>query len=87
MTFLDEIGPSLEGLAVLNLLPLFGDAHAIRVTLEGEDQKRLDSLRKALSDSRLWQQGYLPVLLASEGRTTSSRLRLFWPNSYLTLGF
>lgn len=47
-----EFGPSLEDLAVLISLQLFGDAHAIGVILSADDQKRSEFLNKALSDSR-----------------------------------
>lgn len=37
---------------MLTLLLLFDEAHAIRVVLDGEDQKRLDFLNKSLSSSK-----------------------------------
>lgn len=39
-------------MAILTSFLLFGDAHAIGVTLEGEDQKRVDILNKSLPNSR-----------------------------------
>lgn len=46
-----EFGPLLEQ-AILTSLLLSEDAQPIRVTLEGEDWKRLHILSKPLSDSR-----------------------------------
>lgn len=46
-----EFDPSLEDMIVLISVPLVGDSHAIGMTLKGDDQKRLPSLNKSLSDS------------------------------------
>lgn len=89
---LGRICASLEYVAVLTSLPLFGDAHATRVTLEGEDQKRLDFLNKALS-TRVTLATRLPTCprpsssrKAREG-IACSRQRLAWPIGYLFLCF
>lgn len=52
MLRLAVFGLSLEDVADLIPSQLFGDAHAMVVILKGEDQKRLEFLNKALSDSR-----------------------------------
>lgn len=36
-------------MAILTLLPLFGEAHATSIILDGEDQKRVDFLTRSLS--------------------------------------
>lgn len=47
-----EFGPSLEDMAMLTSLSLFNKAHAMGVTLDGEDRKRQDFLKRSLSKSR-----------------------------------
>lgn len=37
---------------MLTSLPLFGEAHATRIMLDGGDQKRVDFLLKSLSKSK-----------------------------------
>lgn len=65
---LGEFGPSLEDVTILNSLPLFRDAKPMGVTLREEDQKRLDFLNKALSDSRYFANKvtYLSLVKFSE---------------------
>lgn len=47
-----EFGRSLEDVVVLTSLLLFDDAHIIRVTVDGEDQNKIDILNKSLSNSK-----------------------------------
>lgn len=80
---LGGVNPSLEDVVVLTSLPLFDGAHAIGVTLEGEDQKRVNFLNKAFSDSRYAanKATYLSWEISSkstrEGKL-STGYRLFW---------
>lgn len=41
-----EFGPSLDYMAMLTSLSLFNKAHAMGVTLDGEDRKRQDFFEK-----------------------------------------
>lgn len=49
---LGEFSPSLEDVAVLTSLPLFGEARATGLTLSGEDKKKVEFLIKSLSSSK-----------------------------------
>lgn len=52
LTSWGEFSPSTEDVAMLILLPLFGEAHAIGVALSEEDQKKVELLNKSLSSSK-----------------------------------
>lgn len=51
-SILEESAPRWEDVLMLMSLPLFSEAHAIRVTLSGDDQKRVEFLSKPLSSSK-----------------------------------
>lgn len=48
VTTWEKFCPSLENVAMLMSLPLFGEAHATQVNLKGEDQMKVDYLAKSL---------------------------------------
>lgn len=69
---------------MLTSLSLFGEAHAIDLTLNGEDQKRLSILNKSLSEPRYASNKSTHLSQAKfqkKGREEieSTMQRLFWP--------
>lgn len=58
----DEFDPSLKDIAVLKSLALFGEAHATGVTLDGEDQMRVEFSLYLSRAPSIRQKGNLPVV-------------------------
>lgn len=85
-----EFGLLLEDVAVLTSLPLFGDADGMELTLEADDQKRLEFLHKALSDSRnsANKATYLSwVKFFKDGEGRHIKFQVEAPMAYLLLFF
>lgn len=75
-----EFGSSLKDVGNLTLLPLFGEAHAIGVTLQGEDQKRLDFFNKSLlmqSTNKATYLSWATFFAKGQGRNSKDRVETF----------
>lgn len=90
-----EVDPSLKDVVVLTSLPLFIYAHAMRVTLEGKDQRMLDFLNKVLCDSKYStnKDTYLSwVKIFNERKGRNNKLQVkallgYWLSYFVLLSF